>query len=171
MTGFEEQALELLDRLRNRFYGKYRGTVEEVDEDTLRVKVKVPAVLGQTTSGWCQPCVPYAGKQVGFLFVPQKGTMVWVEFEGGDPSLPILAGCTWRVGELPQDAAVKVGVIVTGAGQKLLFDDDGETLTIEDQNNNKMTLDSNGIGVERGGQKVQVGDSSVNVNDGALEVS
>ena len=29
-------------------------------------RVQVPAVLGQTTSGWCQPCVPYAGKQVGF---------------------------------------------------------------------------------------------------------
>ena len=37
---------ELLERLRNRFYGKYRGTVTDVDSDTLRIKAKVPAVLG-----------------------------------------------------------------------------------------------------------------------------
>lgn len=171
MTPLEEHALELLERLRGRFYGKYRGSVEEVDEDTLRIKARVPAVLGDATSGWCLPCVPYAGKQVGFCFLPERGAMVWIEFEGGDPSYPIWTGCCWRKDELPDDAKPEVRVIVTAAKHKLLFDDDQETLTISDQHENKVTLDSDGVGVERGGQKVLVSDASVSLNDSALEVT
>ena len=80
----EELLLDLADRLRNRFYGKYRGIVREVDADTLRIKAMVPAVLGETVSGWAMPCVPYAGDQVGFFLVPDVGAGVWIEFEGGD---------------------------------------------------------------------------------------
>lgn len=48
---------EILDRLRNRFFGKYRGTVTDVDAPTMSVKAQVPAVLGNQVSGWCSPCV------------------------------------------------------------------------------------------------------------------
>ena len=34
---------DLAERVQNRFYGKYRGVVTQVDEDTVRVKAKVPA--------------------------------------------------------------------------------------------------------------------------------
>ena len=53
--------LDILERIRTRFYGKYRGTVTDVDADTLRIKANVPAVLGTQKTGWCMPCVPYAG--------------------------------------------------------------------------------------------------------------
>jgi uncharacterized protein involved in type VI secretion and phage assembly len=172
MTGLEEQALlEVLDRSKNRFYGKYRGTVTDVDEDTLRLKAKVPAVLGETATGWCMPCVPYAGKQVGFAFLPEVGAGVWIEFEGGDVSYPIWVGCYWRSGEKPSDAAPKVKTIVTNAPHKILLNDDEGSITIQDNNDNKITIDSEGITLERGSQKVAVTDSEVNVNDGALEVT
>jgi uncharacterized protein involved in type VI secretion and phage assembly len=171
MSTLEEQALEVLDRLRNRFYGKYRGTVSDVDTNTLRIKAIVPAVLGQTPTGWCQPCVPYAGNNVGFLFLPESGDFVWIEFEGGDPSYPIWAGCGWRDGEIPQDATPKVKVIVTAAPHKLLFDDDGQTVTLTDPNNNTMTLDSNGVSIDQNGKKLVVSDSEINVDDGAFEVT
>ena len=62
----EELLQDLLERVRSRFYGKYRGTVTDVDASTMRVKATVPAVLpGGAISGWCEPCVPYAGPQVG----------------------------------------------------------------------------------------------------------
>ena len=32
---------ELMDRVRNRFYGKYRGVVTDVDASTMRVKASV----------------------------------------------------------------------------------------------------------------------------------
>ncbi len=171
MSVTDEQMAELLERLRNRFYGKYRGSVTDVDQQTLRIKATVPAVLGRVPTGWCQPCVPYAGKGVGFLFLPESGDMVWIEFEGGDPSYPIWAGCCWRTDEMPSDAAPRVKTIVTAAKHKLLFDDDAETISLSDDNQNKLSLESAGLGLERGGQKVKVSDSSVDVNDGALQVT
>jgi uncharacterized protein involved in type VI secretion and phage assembly len=167
----QDRVLEdLLDRLRNRFYGKYRGIVSDVDASTCRIKAKVPAVLGDTDSGWCMPCVPYAGPQVGIAFLPEVGSGVWVEFEGGDVSYPVWVGCYWREGEVPSDVDAAVKVIVTKAPNELKFDDDQGSLTITDPNGNTVTLDSSGITLTRGSETVAISDSSVSVNDGALEV-
>lgn len=167
----EQAILEVLERLRGRFYGKYRGSVTEVEEGGRgRIKAKVPAVLGDTATGWCDPCVPYAGDQVGFAFLPEVGSGVWIEFEGGDVSYPIWTGCYWREGELPSDAAPKKKLIQTKAGHQILLDDDGETVTIKDSNDNTITLDSSGIVLKRGSGKVEVAESKVTINDGALEV-
>ncbi len=162
--------LEILERVRNRFYGKYRGTVTDIDGDTLRIKAKVPAVLGQQKTGWCMPCVPYAGSNVGFAFLPEEGTGVWIEFEGGDVSYPIWTGCYWRTDEQPEDATPTVKAIVTKSGHKILLDDDRQTITIVDSNNNTITLESSGITLERQGKKVVISDVKVDVNDGSLEV-
>jgi len=170
MSMNEQTILDIVERLRHRFYGKYRGTVTDIDEDTLRIKAKVPAVLKKQETGWCMPCVPYAGKGVGFAFLPEKGSGVWIEFEGGDVSYPIWTGCYWRKDERPSDATPSVKTIVTKAKHKILLDDEGESITITDANENKVTLDSSGITLERGTQKVVISDGEVNVNDGALEV-
>lgn len=168
----DEGMLDILERLRNRFYGKYRGTVTDVNDDTNRgrIKAKVPAVLGEKPTGWCMPCVPYAGDSVGFVFLPEVGSGVWIEFEGGDVSYPIWTGCYWRDDEMPSDAAPAVKTIVTKAGHKVLLDDDAGSITISDSNDNTITLDASGITLERGGMKVEISDSEVNVNDGGLEV-
>ena len=126
---------ELADRLHNRFYGKYRGIVTAVDQATLRIKATVPAVLGTTPTGWCLPCVPYAGPGVGFFFIPDAGAAVWIEFEGGDVSYPIWSGCFWRAGELPADAAPTTRGLVTAAPHKLLFDDAADEVTLDDASN------------------------------------
>jgi uncharacterized protein involved in type VI secretion and phage assembly len=166
-----DQAItDILDRLRNRFFGKYRGTVTDVDASTLRIKATVPAVLADQPTGWCMPCVPYAGDGVGLAFLPEIGAGVWIEFEGGDVSYPIWVGCYWRDGEQPEDAAPDVKVIVTKSGHKLLLDDDAQAITLSDPNGNQMTMDSSGINFARGGNSVLISDSEVNVNSGALEI-
>lgn len=171
MSNFNEQAvLEILERVRSRFYGKYRGTVTDVDASTLRIKATVPAVLGTTPTGWCMACVPYAGDSVGFAFLPEVGSGVWIEFEGGDVSYPIWVGCYWRSGEIPSDATPTVKAIVTTSPLKILLDDDAGTITISDSNQNSVTLDSSGITLTRGSNSVAISDSEVNINDGALEV-
>jgi len=172
MSEIDQQfVMDLVDRVRNRFYGKYRGCVTAVDEATLRIKAKVPSVLGDTDSGWCMACVPYAGDGAGIAFLPEVGSGVWIEFEGGDVSYPIWVGCYWREGEIPPDATPTVKTVVTAKGAKLLLDDDAQTVTLTDSSNNKVTLSSDGITLERGGKKVVVSDSNVSVNDGALEVT
>jgi uncharacterized protein involved in type VI secretion and phage assembly len=82
------------------YYGKYRGKVENnIDPMQMgRVQVSVPAVLGESTLGWAMPCSPFAGSGVGFFAVPPTGANVWVEFEGGDPDFPIVAGGFWGTG-------------------------------------------------------------------------
>lgn len=167
----EDLLFELADRLRNRFYGKYRGTVTEVDADTLRIRATVPAVLGTTPSGWCQPCVPYAGAGVGFFFLPEAGSAVWIEFEGGDVSYPIWTGCFWRAGELPSEATPTVRGIVTASPHQLLFDDDAGEVTLGDSNGGSVVFDSDGVTTTRGQQTVAVTDASVALNSDAFKVS
>jgi phage baseplate assembly protein gpV len=161
---------ELIERLRTRFYGKYRGIVSEVDPSTMRIKALVPTVLGETETGWCMPCVPYAGPNVGFAFLPELESGVWIEFEGGDVSYPIWVGGYWRKGEVPSEASAEAKVILTTAPHELKLDDGAGSLTLTDPNGNTLTLDSSGITLSNAASTVVVSDSSVSVNDGALEV-
>lgn len=161
---------DIIERLRTRFYGKYRGIVTDVDGPTMRIKAKVPSVLGTQETGWCLPCVPYAGPSAGIAFLPEEGAAVWIEFEAGDVSYPIWVGGYWRDGEAPSDAAPKVKVIVTKAGQKITLDDDQGGIHIEDSNGNKITLSSDGIVVEKSSSKIEMDGMKVSINSGALEV-
>jgi uncharacterized protein involved in type VI secretion and phage assembly len=160
---------ELMDRVRNRFYGKYRGTVTDVDASTMRVKASVPDVLPMGGSGWAMPCVPYAGPQVGFIMLPEVGSGVWIEFEQGDVSYPIWAGCYWSAGDVPSSASATAKAIITSSGS-LTLDDDAQSVTLADANQNTVVLDSSGITSTSGSSSVVIGASGVNLNDGALEV-
>ena len=158
-------------QMRPRYYGKYRGIVSAVDAGTCRIKAKVPSVLGDADSGWCMACVPYAGPQVGIAFLPEEGSGVWIEFEGGDVSYPVWTGCYWREGEVPS------GVGAERQGDRHQVTEPGghwtttqERSRISDNNGNSVTLDTSGITLSRGSQQVVIGDASVSVNDGALEV-
>lgn len=150
-------------------YGKYRGTVTQVDAATMRIKAKVTA-LNNVESGWAMPCVPYAGDSVGFAFLPEKESAVWIEFEQGNVSHPIWTGGFWLQHQAPSDAKPGVKAIVTKK-HKLLFDDDGDTITIKDSNGNSVKLDSDGITLTRGSKTVQVSSGQVSVNGSALVVT
>lgn len=152
------------------FYGKYRGVVTDVDPVTCRIKATVPAVLGDVRTGWCMPCVPYAGPQRGIAFLPEQGSGVWIEFEGGDVSYPIWAGCYWRDGEPPKGVAADVKVIVTASGLRLVLNDAEPSITISDPTGNTVTLNEAGITLSKAEQQIVIGDASVSVNDGALVV-
>src|SRR5687767_888586 len=83
-----------------RFVGKYRATVlVNVDpEQRGRLQLMIPDVLGEIPSTWAEACVPLAGPTgppMGVFMVPPIGAGVWVEFEKGDPNLPVWIGCRW----------------------------------------------------------------------------
>ena len=71
------------------YYGKYRAEVVDVadPEQRGRIRVKCPEVLGTQISRWALPCFP-----PNTFTVPAKGTLVWVEFEGGRKDSPIWTG-------------------------------------------------------------------------------
>lgn len=162
---------DLLDHLRTRFYGKYRGVVTDVDAPTMRIKASVPSVFGAgATSGWCSPCVPYAGPQVGFVMLPEPGSGVWIEFEGGDVSFPIWTGCYWNSGDIPSGTSADLKAIVTKAGS-LQFDNQNASVTAQVSSDQKVVLDDSGVTISSSsGNQVAVGGSSVSVNNDALEI-
>ncbi|MES2639539.1 MAG: phage baseplate assembly protein V [Myxococcota bacterium] len=93
----DELLERLVDRLENRYYGKYRGYVTEVDDPKQqgRIRAIVPRLLGDAPTGWALPCAPYAGPDQGFFTIPDPGAAVWIEFEAGDLSRPIWTGTWW----------------------------------------------------------------------------
>jgi uncharacterized protein involved in type VI secretion and phage assembly len=141
----ERLVAELAEQMRERFYGKYRGLVTDNDDPRGmgRVRARVPEVLGDTVSPWAMPCAPYAGDGSGQYTIPPVGGGVWIEFEGGDPARPLWAGCWWAEGEAPnnQDGDGRVpGIKVIRSEQGLLLslDDDGQTISVSDENGDNI---------------------------------
>src|SRR5437016_4989115 len=107
MSRTEEILARLIERVENRYFGKYRGQVtDNSDPDDLgRVKAKVPQVLGDVETGWALPAFAYGGAPGQGLFaVPDVGAGVWIEFEGGNLSYPIWAGTWFTSGDIPESA-------------------------------------------------------------------
>lgn len=134
----EELQGQILDWIRTRFFGKYRGlVVNNVDPTSKgRLLVTVPAVL-DAIPVWAMPCVPYAGTMAGQYFIPEIGAGVWVEFEGGDPSYPIWVGTFWADGETPTNELNAppnplTKVLRTASGLMLTMDDNGQRITLSD---------------------------------------
>lgn len=155
-----------------RFFGKYRGTVQNNIDPLLqgRIQVRVPAVLGDSTLGWALPCSPYAGPSVGLVSVPPVGANVWVEFEAGDPDTPIYAGCFWGAGELPSVATLPQIITLTTPAGSLTIDGITQQLAIKLATGAAITLSPTGIDINAGPGQVTINGVRVSINNGALDV-
>jgi len=125
--------------IRERVFGKFRGlVVDNTDPLNLgRIQASVPEVLGEVPTGWATPCAPYAGTAAGFFSVPPVGAGVWMEFEGGDVSRPIWAGCYWGAGEVPMKPPGSPSLPTTKIwrselGLTAVLDDAAQTITLSD---------------------------------------
>jgi hypothetical protein len=114
-----------------KFYGKYRGTVENnIDPLKMgRLLVRVPDI-SMTPLSWAMPCVPWAGLQMGMYVVPPINAGVWVEFEQGDPDYPIWVGCWWgstpeipSIGSTSTTPGTSVVVIQTATQSAVVLSD------------------------------------------------
>lgn len=157
-----------------RFYGKYRGIVtDNLDpQNQGRIRARVPAVLGDQETGWALPCSPYAGNGVGFFFIPDNDSKIWIEFEGGNPGAPIWTGGFWGIGEVPNmPALADVKMIKTSTATIKLDDTPGVGgITIETTAGMKIVMDSMGIEISYGSQKIKLSAANVSINDGALDI-
>ena len=157
-SALERLVVDLARSVRERFYGKYRGLVEQIDDPNQlgRIKVRVPEVLGDEVSPWAFPCSPYTGPNQGFYAIPPVGTGVWVEFEAGDPSRPIWSGAWWGKDDLPKDETAAQTdtpkkVFRSGNGLVLVFDDDANSIALSDSNGSNLVK----IKVNEGTVRVQ----------------
>lgn len=87
----------------NKYYGKYRAEVVDINDPEKRSRIKVicPSVLGEGNSPWCEICVPVAYDGGGDFCLPKIGEFVWIEFEEGDSNKPIYVGGCWSVNNTP----------------------------------------------------------------------
>lgn len=139
---------KLLEYVRNRYFGKYRGIVRDNTDPTKRgrLKVIVPAVLDEVEI-WALPCLPYTGNGTGTFWLPEPDAGVWVEFEAGDCSYPIWTGGFWADEELPKDeksatAVPSLRIIRSEKGLMITMNDDKEIITLSDKDgSNIMTIE------------------------------
>lgn len=153
-------------------HGRYRGEVTDVDDPKGigRVRLLVPEVLMDVQSGWALPAFAVTGDGSGMFAVPPIGAGVWVEFESGDTARPVWVGGWFAEGAVPGGATPEQFVLTTPSGHVIVLDDDEGSVTVADASGAHIVLSSGGIELAKGGQKVVIGQSSVTINDGALEV-
>ena len=162
-----------------KFYGKYRGTVTDINDPLMmfRIRAKVPDVMGDLESGWAMPCAPFGGSATGFFAIPAAGAGIWIEFESGDPDYPIWSGCWWgSAAEMPPVLLAppyKKVMVITAGGNSVLLDDTPGIggITLETSGGQKIVMSSLGIEITNGqGASIKLKGPQISINDGALEV-
>jgi hypothetical protein len=173
-----------------KFFGKYRGTVlNNVDPMSMgRIQVIVPDVSNVLPSTWALPCVPIAGPQMGMIAVPPPLSLVWVEFEQGDPDYPIWVGGFWgQALELPALSKLAMPPIPAITLQTLALngiqvsDLPGPTggIVLKSTLNAAIIVNDTGIYISNGkgpmismvGPAIDISASTVTINKGALVVT
>jgi hypothetical protein len=169
-TEFEDTLVSLAEWKNQHFFGKYRGVVVSVDDpdEMGRISVKVPGIFGDDFEVQrAMPCVPFAGKSHGFVTIPEVGDGVWVEFEAGNPSLPIWSGFWWAEGEMPDPKGPLIRALITTAGHKLILDDDGNKVTLLHKDGGEMTTTKSDITIKIGDSSIVLTSSDITIKVGA----
>lgn len=169
----EDTLVSLATWVRSRFFGKYRGVVQEVGEDEHLgyIRATVPDLYGEDPSPWAEPAVPFAGAGYGMVSLPVVGDGVWIECAAGDRERPIWTGAWWSKAEdLPDGAAPKVRVWRSPNGHRIVIDDDADELRIVHASGAEIVLSDDGIRLSKGNASIELSETKVTVNGGALEV-
>lgn len=171
-TDVEARVAQEIEAGESKYFGKYRGKVDEVDYKTGYLTAFVPKVYGENLpSPKAAPCVPYAGKKYGMAFLPKKDDGVWIEFEAGNKEDPIWSGFWWADNEMADDTKKEdVRGIVTKEKLKFIMDDANKTIILEHPSGSKIELGDKKIILEVKKQKIEISSSSITLNDGAFEV-
>jgi len=135
------------------YFGKYSAVVKD-NSDAQKlgtVKVSVPTLFPENELMDARAALPF-----GWFFIPENEAPVWVEFEGGDSTLPLWTGMQSLSGKYPSELDLdppQKRALKTAAGHLILFDDkSGEELIriVEAVHSHEILLDQNGIKVTDG---------------------
>lgn len=132
-----------------------------------RIQVKIPVIDNDAEGIWCRVACLDAGNERGTFFRPELNDEVIVGFINDDPRHAVILGqLNSSAKPAPLKAAdendekgiftrskmrihfndkTKTITIDTPAGNSVILDEEGKTIKIKDQNDNKMTLGTSGI--------------------------
>lgn len=178
------------------------GIVTDIEdpEGEHRVKVRVPVINNSEQGIWARVAMPDAGNERGLFFRPEVDDEVIVGCIHNDPRHMIILG---MLNSSAKPAPISVTStndekgyvsrekmkfifndkeksikIETPAGKKVTISEQDSIISIEDENGNKITMDSSGITIEaastltlKGGSSVKIEAPSVSVNgSGTTEI-
>jgi Rhs element Vgr protein len=151
------------------------GVVTDLESDPEsqdRIRVRLPIIDEAEDGVWARIACLDAGDNRGTFFRPEIADEVIVGFLNNDPRKPVVLG---MVNSSSKPAPVKAANdnhekgYVSRSGMKMVFNDDEKSIkietpagkkvtisekdgvmTLEDENNNKVTMDSSAISVESG---------------------
>jgi Rhs element Vgr protein len=146
------------------------GVVVQLESDPNgedRIQVKLPTLDNNAKGIWSRVACLDAGNDRGSFFRPEIGDEVVVGFVNDDPREAIILGhlnsqakpAHWQAKDdnpqkgfftrsqllLQFDDEKKIVTISTPAGNKIVLDEDDKSITLEDQNSNKIKMGTDGI--------------------------
>lgn len=153
--------------------GLHIGVVKKLDADPdsqHRVQVSIPEMSATTDGFWARLANFYSSNSFGAFFIPEIGDEVVLGFFNDDPSHPVILGSLYSSKNVPPytiaaenntkaivtrtkmkmefDEEKKIITIITPGANKIVISDDGKSILLQDQNSNKVTLDSSGISLD-----------------------
>ncbi len=153
-------------------HGLQVGIVKQLDQDPqaqFRLLVTIPGMKG-TESLWARMASIYATNAAGFYFLPEVGDEVILGFLDDNLSHPVILGSLYsskHAGafaieaknntkaittrskmEINFDEDKKIIKIFTPGGNSITIDDHDKAITIKDQNDNTLKMNSSGIEME-----------------------
>ncbi|MAM30678.1 MAG: type VI secretion protein VgrG [Flavobacteriaceae bacterium] len=191
--------------------GLQTGVVKKMYEDPdnqFRVQVEIPMLGAENEAVWARLATFYASNSFGAYFMPEVGDEVVLGFMNEDPRFPIILGSVYSSKlaspetpdenntiktlvtksklQLKFDEEKKSITVLTPGGNTMVFSDEDEAITITDQNNNKIEMNSSGISMEspssiniKATEEVSIqgatisinGDQSISASGGTVDIS
>jgi Type VI secretion system/phage-baseplate injector OB domain len=100
------------------FYGKYRATVVSNTDPMLNGRLQVDVPAASVNSAWAEASLPPVAASL--ISLPETGSTIWVEFEGGDVAFPIWTGVTWGSQvQVPLEITLRATALTLQADAKL----------------------------------------------------
>lgn len=171
--------------------GLQTGVVMQIDEDPdgeFRVKVKLPMMQKDDDGVWARFAQFYGTSGAGSYFFPEVDDEVILGFLNADPRYPVILGSLYSSTISPaytpdSDNFTKAIVtkelikivfndedkslqLITPSENQMILDDKAKSITIEDQNGNKIEMSSSGITIESAGDLTLKASGNVNLSAG-----
>ena len=131
-----------------RYYSKYRAFVvdNEDPEGMQRLKLAIPGIADNPLEEWAYGSNQFMGPNYGAQVLPQKGDMVWVTFEHGDPNVPIWEHGHAGENEIPKELRdPNIYWFRTPDGILLELDDTKKEVRVTDTFKNRLIMNKAGM--------------------------
>ncbi|MGE0019604.1 MAG: type VI secretion system tip protein VgrG [Draconibacterium sp.] len=175
--------------------GLQTGVVTQLESDPDgedRILVKLPVVDNEVLGTWARVSTLDAGENRGSFFRPEIGDEVIVGFINANPNDAVVLGMlnsSAKPAPLPAsddnhekgfftrsemklvfNDDKKSVILETPAGKKISVDEDAGVIQLEDENQNKFTLNSDGITIESGSDVIIKANGDVKIEGVNIEI-